>query len=70
LPPLYYVVCTVTMTIRKGNFDLINKNVLGEDFLFLCSADSERVVCGTFTFSRTLLLIIIVVASASQGNVG
>jgi hypothetical protein len=65
------------MTIRKGNFDLINKNVLGEDFLFLCSADSERVVCGTFTFSRTLLLlllliiiIVVVVASASQDNVG
>ena len=28
-------------------------------FLFLCSAGSERVVCGTFTFSRTLLLLLL-----------
>ena len=63
----------MTMTIRERNFVLINRNVLGEDFRFLCFADSERVVCGTFTFSRSsssYYYYYIFVASASQDNVG
>jgi hypothetical protein len=48
----------VTKTSER-NFVLINKNVLGEDFRFLCSVDSERVVRSTFTFSCSLRFLLI-----------
>jgi len=49
----------VTMTIRERSFVLINKNVLGEDFRFFCFAGSGRVLCDTFTFSRSLRFLLL-----------